>query len=96
MSTVSNLPKSFKVDKEFLDTFIKEYRKQHEERDTQKSAHKTYENLAYVSAMEIAHCRMLIKKLNATIKVFEAQLEYYETLSKIEKDNEAFGFDLSI
>ena len=61
-----------------------------------KPVYKTYEDLAYISAMETTRCHMLIDKLKATIKLLDAQQQYYEAMSIIERDNETFGFDLSI
>lgn len=61
-----------------------------------KPLYKTYEDLAYISAMEAARCGMLINKLKATIDLLNAQQQYYEAISAIERDNESFGFDLDI
>ena len=61
-----------------------------------KPLYKTYEDLAYISAMEAARCGMLINKLKATIDLLNAQQQYYEAISTIERDNESFGFDLDI
>lgn len=61
-----------------------------------KPSYKNYEDLAYISAMETTRCHMLIDKLKATIKLLDAQQQYYEAMSIIERDNETFGFDLSI
>lgn len=61
-----------------------------------KPIYKTYEDLAYISAMETTRCHMLIDKLKATIDLLDAQQQYYEAMSIIERDNETFGFDLSI
>ena len=61
-----------------------------------KPIYKTYEDLAYISATEATRCRMLIDKLNATIDLLNAQEQYYNAMSIIERDNETFGFDLDI
>lgn len=61
-----------------------------------KPVYKTYEDLAYISAMEATRCHMLINKLKATIELLDAQQQYYDAMSVIERDNETFGFDLSI
>lgn len=61
-----------------------------------KPVYKTYEDLAYISAMEATRCHMLIDKLTATIDLLDAQQQYYEAMSIIERDNEMFGFDLDI
>ena len=61
-----------------------------------KPVYKTYNDLAYISGMEATRCHMLIDKLKATINLLDAQQEYYEVMSTIERDNETFGFDLSI
>lgn len=63
---------------------------------TGKPARKVYEDLSYIAAMESTRCRMLIDKLKATIELLDAQQKYYDTMSMIERDNEHFGFDLSI
>lgn len=61
-----------------------------------KPLYKTYEDLAYISAMEATRCHMLIDKLKATIDLLDAQQKYYEAISAIERDNASFGFDLDI
>lgn len=57
---------------------------------------KMYNELAYISSMERTRCFMLIDKLKAISDLLEAQTKYYEAVSLIERDNEMFGFDLSI
>jgi len=63
---------------------------------TKKPVYKVYENLAYISSMEATRCHMLIDKLKATIDLLNAQNQYYEVMSNIERENEMFGFDLNI
>lgn len=61
-----------------------------------KPLYKTYEDLACGSAFEEVRCRLLIKKLKATVELLSAQQQYYDAMSDIARDNEMFGFDLSI
>ena len=61
-----------------------------------KPVYKIYEDLAYGSSIETTRCHMLIDKLKATIDLLNAQQQYYEAISAIERDNEQFGFDLNI
>lgn len=61
-----------------------------------KPVYKIYEDLAYISAMEATRCHLLIDKLKAIINLLNAQQQYYDAMSVIERDNDMFGFDLSI
>ena len=78
------------------DVEFKPSKKANKPKKSVKPVYKIYEDLAYISAMEATRCHMLIDKLKATIDFLDAQQQYYEAMSVIERDNEMFGFDLSI
>lgn len=81
---------------ESLEFEFKPSEKASKSKKSTKPVYKTYEDLAYISAMEATRCHMLINKLKATIELLDAQQQYYDAMSIIERDNETFGFDLSI
>ncbi len=95
--TAADIFESLGLDRESAPDFeFKPSKKTNKPKKSVKPAYKTYEDLAYISAMESSRCHMLIDKLKAYINLLDAQQQYYEEMSVIERDNEMFGFDLSI
>lgn len=95
--TAADIFESLRFEQESASNFgSKPSKKDDKPKKSTKPVYKIYEDLAYISAMEATRCHILIDKLKAIIDLLNAQQQYYEAMSVIERDNDMFGFDLSI